>query len=211
MVYEEANPSTSLSLLGRVQRRDEEAWQLLVGLYAPMIYSRCRQDWNLPATHAENVGQDVFAAVVKSIGKFDRQRTGSFRKWLRIITDNKCKDFIRKLKDAEPAGGTNAQKALENIADETVLPDETEVDEREKTLLVRQALTMIESEVSKRDLDIFLSIVVDERNRQDVAASNGVTDNVVYIVCSRITKRLREIFEDLMDDDLFGSTDLNPN
>lgn len=193
---------TSLSLLECAKRDESVAWQLLVDLYAPVIYARCRYQWKLQASEAENVGQEVFTAVARKLKDFDRQRTGSFRRWLRTITDNKCKDFIKKNKVLVASGGSEAREALENIAEETINESHSAGELNDKAILMRQAMKKVENEFSDRDCKIFWAVSVDDKDRQAVASELGVSDNVVYLAYSRIKSRLREIYQDLIDDEI---------
>jgi RNA polymerase sigma-70 factor (ECF subfamily) len=189
-------------MLERAKRNDQNAWRILVELYAPLVYTRCRKQWNLAAVEAENVGQEVFIAVARKLKDFQRQRHGSFRKWLRTITDNKCKNLLTSLPPTVALGGSAAKSVIENICAPPPDSDDYESEVGEKAIVMRQALKAIESEFSDRDLKIFWSIAVDERIRQHVATEWQVTDNVVYLAYSRIRKRLREIYHELLDDEL---------
>jgi len=198
--------STNISLLARVQSNEEPAWELLVELYAPMIYSRCRRVHNMEPGEAENVGQEVFKAVARSIAKFRRQREGSFRKWLRVIIDNKCTDHFRKGKVAVAEGGSFAQTRIEAVPDPLAASAEldSEVEElSEKAMLMRQAMKLAQNEFSTQHWNIFWDVAVEERDRRDTAEKFKVSDNVVYLAISRIRKRLKVIFEDLLDDDIY--------
>ena len=179
---------------------------MLVELYAPMIYSRCRRIYKLEPSDAENVGQEVFKSVAKSIAKFRRQREGSFRKWLRVIIDNKCKDFFRKKKLADAQGGSVAKQLIEEVPDDFDYGrlDDEESEISEKAMLMRQAMKLVQDEVSPRDWNIFWDIAVEERDRGDTAAKYEVPVNIVYLAISRIRKRLKVIFEDLLDDDIYS-------
>lgn len=202
--------STNISLLARVKSNEATAWEMLVELYAPMIYSRCRRVYKMEPGEAENVGQEVFKSVARSIANFRRQREGSFRKWLRIIIDNKCNDHYRKGNAVVAEGGSVALKRIEAVPDHLVPDDsdEQEIELSEKATLMRQAMKMVQNEFSERDWKIFWDIAVEDKDRQDTAQKFDVSDNVVYLAISRIRKRLKMIYEDLLDDDIFpGETE----
>ncbi|MEM7453642.1 MAG: sigma-70 family RNA polymerase sigma factor [Planctomycetota bacterium] len=199
--------STSLSLLQRARQNDSAAWDKLVELYAPIIYMRCRNRWGYSSADALQIGQEVFLKVAGHLDDFDRQRTGSFRKWLRTIVDNKCKDDLRKKQVAIASGGTKARQVLEQAADEASLEEqkEHEFEANEKAVLMSRAAKLVEAQTSSRDWKIFWRVNVDNSNRQVVAEEFGVSDNVVYLACSRIKKLLKATFQDLLDDDLFDA------
>ncbi len=204
--YSDDSSCTSNSLLERAKRNDSDAWQVLVELYAPLVYVRCRHFWHLSAPAAEDLGQEVFTAVARKLQHFQRQRPGSFRKWLRTITDNKCKDLLSKTPLATATGGSAALRAIENLREQSDLSDFHDANINEDAILMKQALKAVANEFSDRDLKIFWSIAVDERCRNDIATEWQVTDNVVYLVYSRIRKRLHDIFQELLDLDVAGES-----
>ena len=84
--------TASLSLIERLQTRDEAAWQRLTDLYGPLIYHWCWRS-GLKSSAAAEVFQDVVAAVLAGIDSFHRDRPGdTFRGWLWTITRNKIRD-----------------------------------------------------------------------------------------------------------------------
>lgn len=196
---DEAISETSISLLQRAQRNDADAWAQFVELYGPMVYTICRRRWSLAAADAEGVSQDVFLAVARKLAEFDRQRLGSLRTWLRKIADRKCLDFLRKRRPTADGGSANDRK-LKAIPDIEEPEDDYEQTARE--LVMQQAIRSVEQEFSERDWRIFWGVAVDDRHRQDLAEEHNVTDNVVYLAVSRIRKRLKEAYEDLLDNDL---------
>lgn len=197
------NGSTSLTLLERAKQNESVAWHLLVDLYAPIVYLRCRNQWHFSRSDAEEVGQEVFVAVARRIGQFDRRQIGSFRTWLRTIVDNKCRDMLRKKNIAIAAGGTHAKQLIEGAVDKNSDLNPIEDAPSEKAVLLKQAIAVVEAEFSSRDWEIFWKICVDGVERQILAEQFEVSDNVVYLAYSRIRKRLNIVFQDLLDDDIF--------
>lgn len=207
------NPAgeTSLSLLDRAKTNDQEAWARLVNLYSGAIYVRCRSKWKLPAADAQLISQDVFTIIAKKLTDFNRQRTGSFRSWVRTITDNHCKDIIKKLKREKPIGGTDAIRLMEQLPDPATIENDTKTEAEcqvgESVLIMRQAVATIQSSFSERDWGIFWQTVVKGRKGKSVAEELEVSDNVVYLVCSRIKKRIKAEFDNLIDDEMLGDDD----
>ncbi len=145
--------STASSLLRRVQSHDQDAWRRLVRLYGPLVASWLRRA-GLQSADVEDVFQFVFKAVAASIGTFQRERTGGFRRWLRTITMTKLADhFRRRLAEPEATGGSDAQQRLVEL--EATLPDDTDDELNEIEALRRRALQMVRSEFEEKTWQAF--------------------------------------------------------
>ena len=195
---------TSSSLLVRLKASEQSAWERVVELYGPLVYRWCRSA-ALQAADAADVGQEVFVAVARTIGQFHHNKPAdSFRAWLRTITRNKIHDFFKK-KTGEilAAGGSSAQQALAQIpasGDTGTWDSVSKVDEQdENRLLCRQAIELIRNEFEDRTWQAFWRFAVEEQDVQLVAAELGITLNAVYLAKSRILRRLRVEFADLID------------
>ena len=87
------NP-TSFSLLDRLKVAGPEAsdWNRLQGIYLPLI-----ERWlgRVPGLGDESadLAQEVLVVVFREIPRFERQREGSFRAWLRQVTVNKILNY----------------------------------------------------------------------------------------------------------------------
>ena len=87
---------TPASLLERLRQPDApDAWERLVLLYSPLIYSWARQV-GLQETEAADLVQDVFVTLIQTLPTFEYDRRKSFRRWLRTIALNKWRDRRRK-------------------------------------------------------------------------------------------------------------------
>src|SRR5262249_2847903 len=116
----------------------------MVELYGPLVES-----WSaaagLPPTAREDVAQDVFLAVHRSIVRFDPTIPGAtFRGWLWRITRHA---ILKSLARREPRaiGGSTANAGLAEIADPW--PDASEheppADPSATTLLLQRAIAQI--------------------------------------------------------------------
>jgi RNA polymerase sigma-70 factor (ECF subfamily) len=191
--------STSSSLLDRARARDDSAWQRLVDLYGPIVYHRARLALDEHA--ANDVLQEVFRSVAQSLRRFEKQHaTGSFRSWLKTITQNKIHDYIRKEKgQPRGMGGSTAQAQLAGIVqvDEEQLSAMSEVDER--ALLLRRALDMIRDDFEEHSVQAFLRLSDSGLTSREVAEELGMTPAAVRQAKARIMRRLREELGDLFD------------
>src|SRR5262249_4051907 len=152
--------------------------------------------WGLQAEDARNVSQEVFAAVARALPDFEHAG-GSFRGWLRTIAHNECVDYLRRHgPDVTGVGGSDALYWQQQLpgppADEGSLA-------AEKGLLYRRALEIIRSSFSETDWQAFSRVVCEEHAPADVARELGVSVNKVYLAKSRILRKLRTEFRDLID------------
>src|SRR5206468_11834763 len=119
-----------------------------------------------------DVFQDVFQAVVASVGRFRKERAGdTFRGWLRRITQNKVRDhFRRRGREAQGTGGSSAQERLGQLpvplrAEDDLAPE----GEGERALFAR-ALDLIRGEFEERTWSAFWRTAVEGQTRRDVGA-----------------------------------------
>lgn len=196
--------STSLGLLERAKRREPGAWEQIVQLYSPLVYAWCRRRW-LRAADAEDVGQEVFRVVFRKLGDFRKDRAGdSFRGWLHSIVKKKILDHHRKNRPALAAqGGSDAQKQLEQIRDpaadaeaDSAMGEEDRPDD--VLLLFRQALKQLQTQFKEQTWLAFWRVVVDGVAPDSVAKELGISANAVYLAKSRVLRRFREEFADLV-------------
>jgi RNA polymerase sigma-70 factor (ECF subfamily) len=197
-VHASEGSDTPVSLLVRLQHDEQAAWERLVTLYAPLVIRWCRLD-GLQAADAADVGQEVFQAVARRIHDFRRDRPGdTFRGWLRIITRNKVRDYFR----AHPAelravGGEAAFDQLKLVPSGDSSSDV--VDPTERTLLFRQAMDLIRLEFEDHSWQAFWRTAVEGQAPADVARELAISVNAVYLARSRILRRFRDEFQDLVD------------
>lgn len=124
IIEEESVPPSELSdedLIQLVVQGESWAFDCLYDRYVKTVYARMR--YRIPETDAEDVTQEVFVAVIKSLHSF--RGTAKFSTWLRKIMDNKVSEYYRKssrkkepiqvdLEHAEELGDDSNSIALED-------------------------------------------------------------------------------------------------
>jgi len=191
---------TATSLLARIKKKDPEGWRRFVHLYSPLIFRWCRQS-GLKEADAADVGQEVFQAVSRAVAKFEyRQKNDSFRGWLRTITRNKIRDWVRRsVPGGEGVGGEETLPYLPSPGGD-VLPDADDASAADDELmLMRRAVEMVLAEYSEPTRQAFCRLVVGDEKPADVAAALSMSVNAVYLLKSRIKRRIREEFEGLLE------------
>jgi RNA polymerase sigma-70 factor (ECF subfamily) len=189
--------STSTNLLGGIQANDSQSWSRFVHLYGGLVYYWCRQQ-GLAAEDAADVSQEAFRAVARGVNDFRHDgRAGSFRAWLWTITRNKIRDHRRrKAKQIDAAGGSTAKFRLDQVPDD---PPPTSLAAGKFSATFLKAIDAVRTQFEDHTWQAFWRTTVDERAATDVAAELGMSVAAIYKAKSRVLRRLREDFRDLVD------------
>jgi RNA polymerase sigma-70 factor (ECF subfamily) len=191
---------TSFTLLERLRANEGDAWRIMVQLYTPLVHHWCVKS-GVRGADAEDVAQEVLRAAASHMSDFRRDRPGdSFRAWLRGITRNMVlQHFRRGGRHPEAAGGTDAQRRLQAVADQgSADPPEEEDPVEELDALRRRALELVRGEFEERTWQAFWMTVVEGRSPVDIAADTGVSPAAVRMAKSRVLRRLKEEFGELI-------------
>jgi RNA polymerase sigma-70 factor, ECF subfamily len=147
---------------------------------------------------ADDVLQEVFRAAAEGVGAFRREHAGdSFRGWLYGITRNLLlAHFRRSGPQPRASGGTDALLRFQEVPD---APEDTEEDAgAELDGLWRRALELVRSEFEERTWRAFWLTAVEDRAPAAVAAEMGVSAAAVRMAKSRVLRRLKETFGDVI-------------
>ena len=177
--------NTSISLLQRAQEGDNQAWIRIMNLYSPLVTFWCN-DRGIGAKDIEEITASVMSTLVQRLPKFDHNgREGAFRAWLRKVTQSEISNHFRVL--SKPAeGGTSAQRRFSEVTE----PKPVKLSD-ELSVLYQQAWSLVKSEFSQRDSEIFHKVVELEVAPKEVAEQMELPPHVVYKVVSRVKHRLR--------------------
>jgi RNA polymerase sigma-70 factor, ECF subfamily len=189
---------TSVSLLDRLKaaRPDASDWSRLQGIYLPLI---SRWLARVPGLRDESadLAQEVFIVVIREIPRFERQREGSFRAWLRRVTVNKVRTYRKKRRRRPSAGLDPADGFLDGLADPNGdLAKEWDLDHDRH--VVDRLLAVVQPDFSATTWEAFRRFALDGLPAARVAQEVGVSVNAVLQAKSRILKRLRAEAGDLL-------------
>ncbi len=189
---------TSKTLLQRLRANDSEAWRVMVQLYTPLVRHWATRG-GVRGVDVEDVTQEVLQAAATHMENFRRDKPGdSFRGWLRGITRNMVlQHFRRSGRNPRGSGGTSALVQLQEVAD-AANPEEDTDPVEELDGLRRRALELVRSEFEERTWRAFWMTVVEGRAPADIAADMGVTPTAIRMAKSRVLRRLKETFGDLI-------------
>lgn len=183
---------TSSDLLSRLRANEASAWERMADLYGPLVYYWCRRS-GLHSEDASDVFQNVFSAVAKNIGKFEKREGQNFRGWLWTITRSKINDHFRRLKNhAAAAGGTNARLQMAEVADYEPDDDSDVSDRHELSALLHRGLDVVRDEFEDCTWQAFWRVTVDGHSTAEIAADMGISTGAVRQAKSRVLRRLKD-------------------
>jgi RNA polymerase sigma factor (sigma-70 family) len=115
---------SSIYLVTRAQTGDQQAWDLLVERYAPLVWSICRR-YRLGGPGAEDVSQNVWLRLVDQL---DRIRDpAALPGWLATTTSRECAKALRAARGPHAAG---QPLEAENIPDAKAATAEQELEQK---------------------------------------------------------------------------------
>ena len=191
---------TSASLLDRVRRQsDSQAWPRLLAVYTPLIRGWLRRDVRLKEQDTDDAVQEVLSVVARRVSEFDRQRTGSFRAWLKSITVNCVRQMLRRNQKRD--GGTGNSDVLEMLQqlEDPEGPLSLQWDREHDEFVMQQLLQDVRAHFTESTWTAFERLALDEASADTVAAELGITANAVFIARSRVMARLRQEAAGLID------------
>jgi len=185
----------------RVKAQETAAWERLVHLYTPLVYHWCHRCAGLQEADARDVGQEVFETVWRNIHTFRREHpTDSFRAWLRVLTRHKIADFYRRREPETMAFDGSDALTRAQPAPPVELPEpDAETDGAESTLIYHRAIALIQAEFEEKTWRAFEAVVLRGQKPAEAAEALRMSAGAVYTAKSRVLKRLREEFADLIE------------
>jgi RNA polymerase sigma-70 factor (ECF subfamily) len=189
---EDSEPLTGSTLIMLLRDpADARAWDGFVGRYGPLIYRWCRH-WHLQEADAENVTQEVLAQLVQKLRTFSYDPDkGTFRGWLRTLTQHAWSDYLAKNRAAmRGTGDSVALDRLEAVEARTDLMES--LAEAFDLELLEHAQARVQLRVTPRDWQIFQELAVEQQPSRTVAGKLRMTVTAVLMAKSRVQKKLRE-------------------
>lgn len=176
-----------------------EDWHALMRDYTPKIRVWLRHH-GIGDHDAEDITQDVMGVLIRRIGEFQRQRTGSFRRWVRSMTVNCMRDHMRREnKSPRPKGGSEMVQILCELSD-----DQSELsrlwDHEHSQHLLTLILQRIRPEFRETTWEAFTKVAIQKVPPPVVAQELGLSVNAVFVAKSRVLKRLRQEGTGLIDE-----------
>ena len=149
---------------------------------------------------ADDLTQEVLLVVVREITKFERQREGSFRAWLRQVTVNRVREYWRSkvkfpLVGLDDSATENFLGQLENPGSELAAQWDREHDKQ----VIDRLLNAVKGDFDARTVAAFTRFAREGVPAAQVAAEMGISLNAVLQAKSHVLRRLRQEAGILLD------------
>lgn len=159
----------------------QEAFTTLYNQYLNKVYSRVRS--RIPFQDVEDVVQDIFIAVIRSLDGFEQR--AAFGTWLYTIVNRQIADFYRKR--SRTIGGQTPTLSLDDIerVADSGIPDRDALDEQAQ---LQQALATLPEHYQ----DVIFMRYVDKLTFAEIAQRRGQTLEAVKSLYRRAVQSLRD-------------------
>jgi RNA polymerase sigma factor (sigma-70 family) len=205
--------ATRLSLIVRLKTTPCSGdWDLFFRQYANPIIA-FSQKLGLDSHASQDVLQETMIVLMQKLPGFNYDpTTGRFRNWLLTITANKVRESRRRAHvgrlislESAPRDGSNRWE--ESTPDDAPpVPEQVELIWRQSLLEEALRRVRLDPQTKPGTLDVFEAYVLKQKDVAEVAAEFNLSENTVYQIKNRITRRLREelvalgVLEDAADD-----------
>ncbi len=192
---------TSVSLLERLKnaRPDAEDWRRLHDIYLPMITRWLSRVPGMRGDDLPDLSQEVLVVLFKELPTFERQREGSFRKFLKLVVLNRARARWRdRQRRPHPVGGDATIDFFAQLED----PDSAlsqEWDREHNEFVFKRLVAIVKPDFEPQTWEAFQEFAVDGIPAKQVAAKLAISENAVLLAKSRVLKRLRAESTGLID------------
>lgn len=193
---ERAVAVTSASLIERLRSTaaGPADWQRLHDIYAVMIRHWVGRLCG-PTPDADDLAQEVWLTVHRTLPGFVRLRDGSFRAWLRQLTTNQIRNWRRRQRHRPDRAADDLLAQLEDANSQLARQWDREHDR----YVFDKILAVVRPDFATATWDLFRRFALEGRAAAAVAAEFGTTEAAVVQAKARILKRLRADAAGLID------------
>lgn len=169
------NPSDE-ELVHLAQMGKQDAFTQLYERYLRSVYGRVRM--KVPAEDVEDLTQEVFIAVMKSLNQF--QGRSKFKTWVWTLTSRKIADYYRSRKSKHLAQDIN-----NHIQDSSLI---TQIKEPDELVIVQAAMRRLPENYQ----EVILLRFIEEYPFDEIARLNGQSLEAVKSLFRRAMEALRK-------------------
>lgn len=178
---------TPLSLLDRVQRGDQVAWNEFSGMYMGVLRGWCVR-WGLQPADADDLTQDTLLVVLTEIRRFRHRGTGSFRSWMRTVAWHCLCTAITRAEKKQVAETFN-QILLSAQARRTL---EEEIDRLCEMQILSEVMNSVEMKVKPTTWTAFRMTAIDGLSAREVSECTGLNAEAIYAARARVQRLISQ-------------------
>jgi RNA polymerase sigma-70 factor, ECF subfamily len=167
----------------KAQKGNHQAFLELYDRYLTKVYNRVKS--RVPAADAEDVTQEVFIAVIRSLNGYEHR--ARFSTWLYTIVNRQIADYYRK----HYRRNDNQNVTLDNEDQEIDVPAEEDENADDRVLIQRALTTLPESYQ-----EIILLRFSEGLTFQEIADQRGQTLEAVKSLYRRAIQAVRNKIDD---------------
>jgi RNA polymerase sigma-70 factor (ECF subfamily) len=192
-----ASPDAIETVIQRCLHGDQSAWDLIVRQYWRKVFNVA---YKFVGRHdeAEDLAQDIFLKVFKSLDTFDRR--ANFQTWLISVSRNLCIDHYRSVRKERETINRDVDASELSPASPNEGPVAA-IEQRDRVILLRQALAALpeslRTAVLMRDIQ--------ERSYQEIADTLQLPEGTVKSRINRGRTELARQIRKLRGDDFSPS------
>ena len=183
---------TSSSLIQRLGNQEPRAWRDFSTKYTWMM-RRWLRSWEIPIDELDDVLQETFLRVFRSVHTFERLGHGSFRAWLKEVSRSCWLQVVRK--SAFKARIEYRHLDLDSfVSDESLYLLDHKIDLLIEQELFDLAIARTRLYFNDATWDAYRLTMLEGRSGGDTAQSLGISVNLVY--------KNKQRFESILDQEL---------
>jgi len=175
-----------------VKEGDTNAFAVLVDRYKDMVFTLSLKMLK-DREEAEEVAQDTFLKIYKSLSKFNSE--SKFSTWMYKVAFNTCLDRLKKNKRSQPVTAMDEFTEQEAISLMNVLDS---IEERERKQVIQDCLHCLPGE----DSFLLTLFYFEEQSLEEIANIIGINPNNVKIRLYRSRKKLTALLKDRLEPEI---------
>ena len=175
-----------------VTKGDTNAFAVLVDRYKDMVFILSLKMLK-DREEAEEVSQDTFLKIYKSLNKFNGE--SKFSTWIYKVAFNTCLDRLKKNKRSQPVIYLDEFTEQETISLMNVLDS---IEEKERKQMIQDCLYSLPGE----DSFLLTLYYFEEQSLEEIAKIIGINQNNVKIRLYRCRKKLASLLKDRLEPEI---------
>lgn len=183
-----------------VMKGDTNAFAVLVDRYKDMVFTLSLKMVK-DREEAEEVSQDTFLKIYKSLNKFNGE--SKFSTWIYKVAFNTCLDRLKKNKRLQPVTALDEFTEQETISLMNILDA---IEDKERRQMIQDCLHLLPGE----DSFLLTLYYFEEQSLDEIAKIINITSNNVKIRLYRSRKKLASLLKDRLEPEILQYYEREP-